>query len=138
VNGDEIISELGPIIVTASTNQYRTLFKIHLEEHYEKMYGLIEHFLRRYDIPTEIYVDLTKLNRGVVGKQRELKDYEIHTNYNILEYILDMRAELNETNQKVSVTYPHDPVRSKDLAWFMESLFFARRRSFGKNYLKVI
>jgi hypothetical protein len=138
VNGDEIISELGPIIVTASTNQYRTLFKIHLEEHYEKMYGLIEHFLDRYDIPTEIYVDLTKLNRGVVGKQRELKDYEIHTRYNILEYILDMRAELNETNQKVSVTYPHDPVRSKDLAWFMESLFFARRRSFGKNYLKVI
>ena len=138
VNGDEIISELGPIIVTASTNQYRTLFKIHLEEHYEKMYGLIEHFLDRYDIPTEIYVDLTKLNRCVVSKQRDLKDYEIHTKYNILEYILDMDVELNEKNEKVSITYPHDPIRSKDLAWFMESLFFARRRSFGKNFLKTI
>jgi hypothetical protein len=102
------------------------------------MYGLIEHFLNRYNIPNEIYVDLTKLNRGVVGKQRKLTDYEIHTKYNILEYILDMRAVLNETNQNFSVTYTHDPVRSKDLAWFMESLFFARRRSFGKNYLKVI
>jgi len=138
VNGDEIISELGPIIVTASTNQYRTLFKIHLEEHYEKMYGLIEDFLNRYDIPTEIYVDLTKLNRCVVGKQRELKNYEIHTKYNILEYILDMAAELNEKNQTASVIYPHDPIRSKDLAWFMESIFFARRRSFGKNYLQVL
>jgi radical SAM superfamily enzyme YgiQ (UPF0313 family) len=138
LNGDEIISELGPIIVTASTNQYRTLFKIHLEEHYEKMYGLIEHFLNRYDIPTEIYVDLTKLNRCVVSKQRDLKDYEIHTKYNILEYILDMDVELNEKNEKVSITYPHDPIRSKDLAWFMESLFFARRRSFGKNFLKTI
>jgi radical SAM superfamily enzyme YgiQ (UPF0313 family) len=138
LNGDEIISELGPIIVTASTNQYRTLFKIHLEEHYEKMYGLIEHFLNRYDIPTEIYVDLTKLNRCVVSKQRDLKDYEIHTRYNILEYILDMDVELNEKNEKVSITYPHDPIRSKDLAWFMESLFFARRRSFGKNFLKTI
>ncbi len=138
LNGDEIISELGPIIVTASTNQYRTLFKIHLEEHYEKMYGLIEHFLNRYDIPTEIYVDLTKLNRCVVSKQRDLKDYEIHTKYNILEYILDMDVELNEKNEKVSIIYPHDPIRSKDLAWFMESLFFARRRSFGKNFLKTI
>lgn len=138
LNGDEIISELGPIIVTASTNQYRTLFKIHLEKHYEKMYGLIEHFLNRYDIPTEIYVDLTKLNRCVVSKQRDLKDYEIHTKYNILEYILDMDIKLNEKNQKVSVTYPHDPIRSKDLAWFMESLFFARRRSFGKNFLETI
>jgi hypothetical protein len=138
LNGDEIISELGPITVTASTNQYRTLFKIHLEEHYEKMYGLIEHFLNRYDIPTEIYVDLTKLNRCVVSKQRDLKDYEIHTKYNILEYILDMDIKLNEKNQKVSVTYPHDPIRSKNLAWFMESLFFARRRSFGKNFLETI
>jgi hypothetical protein len=24
------------------------------------------------------------------------------------------------------------------LAWFMESLFFARRRSFGKNFLETI
>jgi hypothetical protein len=74
----------------------------------------------------------------VVSKQRDLKDYEIHTKYNILEYILDMDVELNEKNQKVSITYPHDPIRSKDLAWFMESLFFARRRSFGKNFLKTI
>ena len=49
-----------------------------------------------------------------------------------------MNVELKETNQTVSVTYPHDPIRSKNLAWFMESLFFARRRSFGKNYLKIL
>ena len=49
-----------------------------------------------------------------------------------------MDMELKESTQTIQITYPHDPLRSKDLAWFMESLFFARRRSFGKNYLKVI
>ena len=49
-----------------------------------------------------------------------------------------MNVELKKETQIIQITYPHDPIRSKDLAWFMESLFFARRRSYGKNYLKVI
>jgi len=137
-NGKEIITDLGPVTVSASTNQYRTLFKIHLEEYYEKMYYMIEEFLFKFEIPSEIYRDLTKLNKCVVAKQRDIKNYEINLNYNILQYILDESADLCETDNKVSVIYPHDPVRSKDMAWFLESLFFARRRSYGKNYLKVI
>ena len=136
--GDEIISDIGPILVTASTNQYRTLFKIHFEELYEHLYSLIDEFLCRYQIETDILNDIVNLNKCVVAKQRYLKDYQIKSKYNILEYILDMDVELKKSNQKVQITYPHDPIRSKDLAWFMESLFFARRRSFGKNYLKVI
>lgn len=138
VNGKEIISELGPVTVTASTNQYRTLFDIHLNSSYELMYDLVNEYLKLFELDDEIYKDLIRLNKCVVAKHGYLNNYEIKTKYNILEYILDMDVELKETNQMVSVTYPHDPIRSKDLAWFMESLFFARRRSFGKNYLKVI
>jgi len=138
LNGKEIINQLGPITVSASTNQYRTLFKIHLEEYYEKMYLLVEEFLFRFKIPTEIYIDLTKLNRCVVGRQRDLKNYEINLKYNIYQYILDESIELCETNNKIGIIYPHDPIKSKDMAWFLESLFFARRRSYGKNFIKVI
>jgi hypothetical protein len=138
VEGKEIISELGPVTVTASTNQYRTLFDIHLNSSYEVMYDLVNEYLKIFELDDDLYNDLIRLNKCVVGKHGYLNDYEIKTKYNILEYILDMEVELKETNQLVSVTYPHDPIRSKDLAWFMESLFFARRRSFGKNYLKVI
>ena len=138
VEGKEIISELGPITVTASTNQYRTLFDIHLNSSYELMYDLVNEYLKLFELDEEIYKDLIRLNKCVVAKHGYLNNYEIKTKYNLLEYILDMDVELKETNQMVSVTYPHDPIRSKDLAWFMESLFFARRRSFGKNYLKVI
>ena len=102
------------------------------------MYSLIDEFLCRYQIETDILNDIVNLNKCVVAKQRDLKDYQIKTKYNILEYILDMDVELKKSNQRIQITYPHDPIRSKDLAWFMESLFFARRRSFGKNYLKVI
>jgi len=138
VNGKEIISEVGPVTVTASTNQYRTLFDIHLNESYETMYDLINEYLKTFELNDELYSELIRLNKCVVSKHGYLNDYQIQTKYNILEYILDMEVELKETNQLVQVTYPHDPIRSKDLAWFMESLFFARRRSFGKNYLKVI
>ena len=137
-NGDEIISQMGPISVTASTNQYRTLFKIHYKELYEQMYSLIDEFLCRYKIDTILLSDILNLNKCVVARQRDLKDYTIQTKYNILEYILDMNVELKKETQTIQITYPHDPIRSKDLAWFMESLFFARRRSFGKNYLKVL
>jgi hypothetical protein len=138
LNGNEIISELGPITITAATNQYRTLFKIHYEELYNKMYNLINEYLKTFNLSEQLYKDLIELNKCVVTKQRDIKDYQVQTKYNILEYILDMEMKLKESTQTIQITYPHDPIRSKDLAWFMESLFFARRRSFGKNYLKVI
>lgn len=138
LNGNEIVSELGDITITAATNQYRSLFKIHYYELYQKMYSLINEFLKSYNLPDEIYKELVDLNQFVVAKQRDLKDYQIQTKYNILEYILDEGVGLKESNQTIQITYPHDPIRSKDLSWFMESLFFARRRSYGKNYLKVI
>lgn len=138
LNGNEIISELGPITITAATNQYRTLFKIHYEELYNKMYNLVDDYLKTFNLSDQLYNDLIELNKCVVTKQRDIKDYQIQTKYNILEYILDMDTELLVLPQTIQITYPHDPIRSKELAWFMESLFFARRRSYGKNYLKVI
>jgi hypothetical protein len=139
LNGTQIISNLGPITVYASTNQYRTLFDIHLNERYEKMYSLINEYLKTFKLSEDLYLDLALLNQSVVAKQRELNDYEISTKYNILEYITDAKFNMNGTLKTVDtivdVRYPHDPVKSKDLAWFMESIFFARRRSFGKNFL---
>jgi hypothetical protein len=138
LNGNEIISQLGPVTITASTNQYRTLFKIHYEEIYDKMYELIDKYLKSFNLSDDLHSDIIQLNKCVVSKQRDLKNYQIQTNYNILQYILDESTELIKTKSVIEVDYPHDPIRSKNLAWFMESLFFARRRSYGKNYLKVI
>jgi len=138
INGGQIMSELGPITVTASTNQYRTLFDIHLNELYEKMYKLVDEYTNSFKLPNDLYSDLMVLNRCVVAKQKDIKNYTITTKYNILEYIADANSTLNNTDNLIRIDYPHDPIRSKDLAWFMESIFFARRRSFGKNYLRVI
>ncbi len=83
-NGGQIISELGPITVTASTNQYRTLFEIHLNELYEKIYQLVEDYTRTFQLPNELYSDLITLNRCVVAKQKDIKNYTVTTKYNIL------------------------------------------------------
>ena len=136
--GTQIISKVGPVDITASTNQYRTLFKIHYNELYDKMYNLIGEYLKNFNLPIELYIDLIELNKCVVTKQRHIKDSQIYTKYNILEYILNIDDYLHESNSIINITYPHDPIRSNDLSWFMESIFYARRRSFGKNYLKII
>lgn len=136
--GKEIVTKLGPIEVTAPTNQYRTIFKVHLDEMYDTMYELVNSFLKTYELEDDIYSDLIKLNTTLVSKHSNLDNFNIQTEYNLFEYILDMDVQLERKQTELEITYPHDPIRSKDLGWFMESIFFARRRSFGKNYLKVI
>ena len=138
LNGNQIITELGPITITAATNQYRTIFKTHLNNSYEHLYSLIDTFVKRYNLPTDVYNDIVALNRCVVAKQRNLQNYQIQTKHNLIEYLLETDSGLNKTITNIEVTYPHDPVKSKDIAWFMESIFYARRRSFGKNYVSAI
>jgi hypothetical protein len=136
--GKRIDTTIGPVRINASTNQYRTLFRVHSDEKYEHMYDLLAKFIDTYQIPSDITQDLLMLNKCVVAEQRNLIDYSFNMNYNLLEYIIDMDSELKGEETTIKITYPHDPIRSKDLAWFMESLFFARRRSFGKNFLETI
>jgi hypothetical protein len=136
--GKEIKTQMGEITITASTTQYRTLFLTHYEEKYEHLYSLVENYLQKYQLDEKILVDLITLNRSLVAKQRNLKDFQISTNYNILDYIIYDEIDLKNIKSNVDVIHPHDPVRSKDLNWFMESIFFARRRSYGKNYLKTL
>lgn len=138
LSGQQIISNIGEVTISASTNQYRTLFKIHYKELYDKMYELIDEYLKTYNLPNNLYLDLIRLNRCLVSNQRNLTNYQIQINHNILKYILNENTRLLETKTIINIEYPHDPIRSKDLAWFTESLFFARRRSHGKNYLKTV
>ena len=137
-NGEPIKSIVGPVEVSAPTNQYRTIFKVHNDNRYELFYNLIGEYLKIYNLPKDLETELLHLNGCVVSKFRDLSDYQITLNYNLLDYIIDMDTELEHKETIIDVNYPHDPIRSKDLAWFMESIFFARRRSFGKNYLRVI
>jgi tRNA A37 methylthiotransferase MiaB len=136
--GKQIVTELGPVIVSAPTNQYRTIFKIHLDNLYEHMYLLINKYIKKYNLPSDLYNDLITLNKSVVTKQNNIKNFQINLNYNITNYLVYPNSEILNKKEIVEITYPHDPVRSKDIAWFLESIFYARRRSFGKNYIKVI
>lgn len=136
MNGEEIKTKLGPITITASTNQYRTIFKIHYENKYNIMYNLIESFVERYNMEDTIKKEIFKINRSIVVRQNEIKNYNLNFDYNILDYINNEDTTLQKINNNVSVLFRHDPIRSLDMSWFLESIFFARRRSYGKNLIK--
>lgn len=134
-HGNEIKTKMGPITITASTMQYRTIFLTHYEEKHEYLYSLIETYIKKYNLGQSLFNDLTKLNRCLVAKQKKLLNYSVLTEYNIYQYITNKAIPLKHEHSVINVKFKHDPIRSKDLAWFMESIFFARRRSYGKNYL---
>ena len=113
-------------LYTLNKDKIELLNKIFLEK-ITKNWVYIENYLK----------NLRKIVK-VVKSSGNLKDFEIELDYNIHEYITNSEVELKHTKTKVEITYPHDPIRSKDMAWFMESIFYARRRSYGKNYLKTI
>ena len=103
---------------------------------YDYMYMLVDTFLKSYELSDDLYNDLTRLNKCVVTKHNDISDYMIGLNNTIFTYITDTESPLQNNKEVIDVYYPHDPIKSKDINWFMESIFYARRRSFGKNYLK--
>ena len=136
VDGLEIQKKIGGVDISAATNQYRTLFTIHNNSMYDYMYMLVDKFLKSYELSDDLYNDLTRLNKCVVTKHNDISDYTIGLNNTILTYITDTESPLQNNKEVIDVYYPHDPIKSKDIDWFMESIFYARRRSFGKNYLR--
>jgi hypothetical protein len=136
VDGNRIEQIIEPVTVTAVTNQYRTIFKIHSNNTYDYMYKILYEFVKIYKLPKDIEDDLFKVNNSVVARQRNIEDFYLDVNFNILDYITKTNCELKKIKKKLSVNYSHDIVKSKDLFWFLESIFFARRRSFGKNFIK--
>lgn len=134
--GKRISSTLGNIKITAYNVQYKTIFDIHYNNSYEHYYGLIEKFLDQYDLPDEVKTDLIKINRCIVSKPRDLKNYSASLSHNIFDYIINDSA-LGKDTEKILVNFPHDLKKSEDINWFIESIFFARRRSFGKNYMRT-
>jgi radical SAM superfamily enzyme YgiQ (UPF0313 family) len=135
-HGTEIKTKLGAVTITASTNQYKTIFSVHHEHMYEHMFNLIERFANKYKIKTEIKKDLFLLNRSLIVKQHEIKNHKIKLKHNLFDFINSESVNLKKIDNEILVEFTHDQIKSKDVAWFIESIFFARRRSYGKYFLK--
>lgn len=136
--GEKIMTKVGKIKVSAATNQYRTIFKVHDQQLYQHFYEKLNEFLLTYNLPKKIHEDLIKINKCIIANPRKLNNYSIKLNYDILSYINNITDELKYNKIIVDVFYPHDIEKSKNIEWFLESIFYARRRSFGKNFLKKI
>lgn len=135
--GEQIRGRVGNIDITAITHHYQTIYKIHYYKLYEQMYQAVEAFVdSAYNISKDIKQDLFKLNRQLVTQYGHYDDRTETYRYNLLPYI--QGAELEHVDSLVKIRYPHDKQRSQNLGFFIESIYFARRRSFGKNFLETV
>lgn len=135
--GERIVGTVGDIDITAITFHYQTIYKIHYYALYEQMYQAIEVFVdSSYDIPDDIKKNLYQLNRQLVAQHGQFDDQLTVYQYNLLSYLHGQ--DLITGPSVIKTSYPHDKERSKDLGFFIESIYFARRRSFGKNFLETI
>jgi len=135
--GERIVGTVGDIDITAITFHYQTIYKIHYYALYEQMYQAIEVFVdSSYNIPDDIKKNLYQLNRQLVAQHGQFDDQLTVYQYNLLSYLHGQ--DLITGPSVIKTSYPHDKERSKDLRFFIESIYFARRRSFGKNFLETI
>lgn len=135
-NGELTDSELAGIQIKGLNLVYRTLLQVHIENKYDHVYGLLEKFMQRYNIDEELLNDLFVLQRNYLVVHNKVKLYplKLSFNYNIYDYIV-FDQKLTRKNTDYTLDFPED----KDIKFqtFLEKIYFARRRNYGKAVIKT-
>lgn len=79
--------------------------------------------------------DLRKVSDAYVVRHDRLPHYplDVRTDSNIIDVILD-GAKLDQKLEPYRFTFPDDP--TQDLSVFMQNIYYARRRNFGKAHVR--
>ena len=139
--GERIEGLVGGIKVNAINFHFRSLFRMHVDKLQDRYYNLVEDFVRdRYSnkVPPELLDDVIKLNKLHTTRYGEFDDSYHTLAYNLHDYLISKDVKLVKQPTTLRVYYPHDRERSMDFLWYVESLYYARRRNFGKNFLETI
>lgn len=108
---------------------HRTILTVHAENQVDKIYSLVEQFLKTIIDDKEIIDDLVTLQRAYFIQYEDRNNYpkKIKLKNDILGYITN-----NTLTKNVSylLDFPEDKTIKKDT--FLENIYFRRRRNFGK------
>ena len=110
---------------------HRTILNMHVEHQYERMFGLLEKFMQRYDLPADLLQDLMQIQRRYLIAYDQVNTYPqtVELNHNIWEY-LTFDEPLTTGPASYILDFPEDKTMS--FPRFLELFYFARRRNFGK------
>ena len=138
--GERINHSLGHMTISAINIHFSTLFSMHIDDKISHYQDLVEEFVRsefKDHLDQDLMDELLKFNRLHVNRHGDFDDRYATIGYNFLDYLI-----YNKDFVKAPVTYRiyfgHDRTRCADKNWYVESIYFSRRRGFGKNFLETV
>lgn len=122
---------IGNIAIKGLNLIHRTLLNIHIDRKYEHVYQLLKSYMSKYDLDPQLLDDLIKFQKNYLVSYDEIKNYpmKLELSYNIYDYLV-YDAPLEKTTSVYTMSFPEDP--NMTFQQFLEKIYFARRRNFGK------
>lgn len=116
---------------------HSTLIKIHLEKKRDEIFHLVESFVtENFALETDELTELMTLQKTYLINYEELASYPKHISFthDFLGYLI------NDAELKTPVTYMFDFPEDKTMSLqrFCETVFYGRRRNFGKAWVSTI
>ena len=123
--------DIGGIEISGWKLIYRTVQDIQANQRHDHVFGLVEKFMQRYQLPERMIQDLMTLQRTYMIRYSELETYPKHLNleYNVWEYV-NKGLDLEQGKFVYCADFPEDKTMSMER--FLDNYFFQRRRNFGK------
>lgn len=111
---------------------HRTILNMHVEQQYERMFNLLEQFMKRYEIPQHLLTDVMQFQRRYLVAYDQIGSYpqDLTLGHNLWEY-LSSDQDLVAEQARYRMDFPED--RNMSFPRFLELFYFARRRNFGKT-----
>lgn len=115
-----------------------TVMDIHSNETHLQIHEIVSEFIiKNFNIEGEILDDIEKLTRNYIVMFSKVKLYPnyLQLNSNIIDYIFDdATSNLVKGDFRAVATYNENTDLPKSV--YLENLYFARRRAFGKTIFK--
>lgn len=110
---------------------HRSILNLHVEKQYDGVFDLLERFMQRFDLPRDIFQSLMQFQRQYLVVYDKINTYPMVTisDYNIWEYIA-FEHDLIKQPTRYLIDFPEN--KNMSFSKFLELIYFARRRNFGK------
>lgn len=115
---------------------HSTIINLHSENKAGHIFSVIESYLRKFDLEDTMFNQLIEFQRTYIVDHSEAPRYPkiVETDYDFLNYVQGS-SQLNKPT-RYEFDFPED--RSMSLQQFCEQIFFARRRNFGKSWIREL
>lgn len=125
--------DIGSVSILGWNLQYRTVINIHRHNRYDQVFDLIKTFISKYELDQKLVDELILFQNLSVIRHSRLAQYPLRENFNysFLEFLLDDKA----LYEPCAYDFIYPERTDLDLERFSETVYYGRRRNFGKSFI---